>query len=130
MTDNETFERIPLSYDYSFLKKLFFRHCNEMMIPEPPCTPIQAVCGAFHYHYDVMIEDNGMDRVAVMVLGFLFEMEHDNIDPDLAFAVNWHIEDFEKGDYESLFNKDDLKQLQADILKVKEYLKEYFEKHP
>ena len=83
------------------------------------------VNGSLSMFYDDMIDENGMDRLVVIVIAFMYEMEHNDVDPDLAYAVNWHIEDFENGDYESLFEPEDLKLLKEDILKVKEFLKEH-----
>ena len=61
-------------------------------------------------------------KLKFYISAFLFEMEHEDIDPDMAFAVNWHIEDFESGDYEYLFQEEDLKLLKADIKIIKEFL--------
>ena len=64
-----------------------------------------------------MIDENGMDRLVVIVIAFMYEMEHNNVDPDLAYAVNWHIEDFEKGDYERAMVELKTAESQTDVKK-------------
>ena len=124
------FARIPLYYDtYSDQKEVFYEQCERMM-SEVDCPPRKAVNGTLYYHYDGSAEENGMDRVALVVCGFLFEMEHDDIDPWLARTVNWHIEDFENGDYRDLFQEECYQQLTDDMAKIKEFLKEYEKQHP
>ena len=129
MDEYEVFQHIPFSTDsseYNWLKEDFFKQTDRIISNEKGRTPIIGVNGALATFYDDMIEENGMDRVVIMVIAFIYVMEHDDVNSDLAYAVNWHIEDFENGDYESLFEKEDLRLLKEDIARIKEYLK----KHP
>lgn len=125
MTDYEVFKKIPFSLNYDWLKEDFRKHTDAIISNEEGRTPVIGVNGSLAMFYDDMIDENGMDRLVVIVIAFMYEMEHHDIDPDLAYAVNWHIEDFEKGDYESLFEYEDLKLLKNDISKIKNYLKEH-----
>lgn len=125
MAEYELFRNIPLSLSYGWLKEDFRKHTDAIIFDEKDGTPVIGVNGALSMFYDDMIDENGMDRLVVIVIAFVYEMEHDDIDPDLAYAVNWHIEDFEKGNYESLFEQEDLKLLKKDISRVKNYLKEH-----
>ena len=125
MDEYEVFRKIPFEPSYDWLKEDFRKHTEEIISNEKGRTPVIGVNGSLAMFYDDMIEENGMDRLAVIVIAFIYELEHNDIDPDLAYAVNWHIEDFEKGDYESLFEKEDLKLLKEDISRVKKYLKEH-----
>ena len=43
-----------------------------------------------------------------MVMGLLFEIEHGDVDPDLAYTAAWDIRDFETGNYDDLFTLEDL----------------------
>lgn len=127
MVEYEVFEKIPFSLSYDWLKEDFREHTDAIISNEEGRTPVIGVNGALSMFYDDMIDENGMDRLVVIVIAFIYEMEHNDIDPDLAFAVNWHIEDFEKGDYESLFEQKDLELLKEDITRVKKFLKEHLE---
>ncbi len=125
MDEYEVFRNIPFSLSYNWLKEDFRKHTEEVIFVEKGSTPVFGVNSALAIFYDDMIEENGMDRLVVIVIAFIYELEHNDIDPDLAYAVNWHIEDFEKGDYEALFEPEDLKLLKEDISRVKKYLKEH-----
>ena len=128
MDEYEVFQHIPFSKDssaYNWLKEDFRKQTDRIISNEKGRTPIIGVNGALATFYDDMIEENGMDRLAIIVIAFIYEMEHNDVDSDLAYAVNWHIEDFENGDYESLFEKEDLRLLKEDIKRIKEYLKEH-----
>ena len=125
MDEYEVFGNIPFSLSYNWLKEDFREHTDALISNEIGRTPVMGVNGSLAMFYDDMIEENGMDRLVVIVIAFIYELEHNDIDPDLAYAVNWHIEDFENGDYEALFEPEDLKLLKADISRVKEYLKEH-----
>ena len=130
MDEYEVFQHIPFSTDsseYNWLKEDFFKQTDRIISNEKGRTPIIGVNGALATFYDDMIEENGMDRVVIMVIAFIYVMEHDDVNSDLAYAVNWHIEDFENGDYESLFEKEDLRLLKEDIARIKEYLKKHTE---
>lgn len=127
--EQKEFERIPLCSTYDDQKEFFYMLCNRMM-SSLDYPPRKAVRGTLCCHYDDVAEEYGMDRVVVVVLAFLFEMEHDDIDPWLARTVNWHIEDFENGDYRDLFQEECYQQLTDAMAKVKEYLKEYEKQHP
>lgn len=125
MAKEEVFRNIPFSLNYDWLKEDFRKHTEAIISNEKGRTPVMGVNASLAMFYDDMIDENGMDRLVVIVIAFIYEMEHDDIDPDLAYAVNWHIEDFEKGNYTSLFEQEDLKLLETDIEKVKGYLKEH-----
>ena len=118
-----SFERIPLGWQYETLKAYFNDKTDGLNDPRER-TLTQAVDISMNYFFEEDIEENGMDRVALVIVAFLYEMEHNEIDPDLAYAVERHIEDFEDGDYESLFPEEDLKLLKEDMEKIKAYLKE------
>lgn len=126
MEECEVFKKIPFSLSYNWLKEDFRKHTDAIISNEKGRTPVIGVNASLAMFYDDMIDENGMDRVAVIVIAFIYEMERNDIDPDLAYAVNWHIEDFEAGDHDDLFTTDDLKLLKADIKRIKDYLA----KHP
>lgn len=72
------------------------------------------------------MEENGMDKLASVVHGMLFMMEHNEVDPEQACFSLSSIRDFETGEYDDLLTPGDLLALKADIRTVKEYV----EKHP
>jgi hypothetical protein len=78
------------------------------------------------FFFEGYIEENGMKRVALVIMAFLYEIEHGEVDADLAKAVKWHIEDFETGEYDDLFPEEDLKALKEDMQTAKDYI----EAHP
>ena len=122
------FEHIPLGWRYETLKP-YFNGKTDILNEPNERTVVDAVDISMDYFFEGYIEENGMKRVVLVILAFLYEMEHNEIDPDLAYAVEWHIEDFEDGDYESLFTKEDLKLLKEDITKIKAFLDEYYKTH-
>ena len=121
------FERIPIYYSYGYFKDYYFSKCDELKISvasRPYHICAQSAIATF---FDEFIEEYGMSRVALMVLAAIYEIEHNDLDHEIANAVKWHIEDFEKGDYDDLFEEEDgLDLLKADIAIVKDYLA----KHP
>lgn len=122
------FERIPLGWQYKTLKP-YFNNKTDGLNRTYEGTLTDAVNISMDFFFEGYVEENGMKRVVLVILAFLYEMEHDEIDPDLAYAVEWHIEDFEDGNYESLFTEEDLKYLKEDITKIKVFLKEYYKTH-
>ena len=124
-----TFERIPIDASYLDCKEDFFKYCKRTASESDYESAVIHVSTTLYYHFDMEIEENGMNRVITILFAFLYEMEHSEIDPDLAYAVEWHIQDFEDGDYESLFTKEDLKLLKEDINTIKVFLKEYYKTH-
>lgn len=122
------FERIPLGWRYETIKPYFYNKTDQLNRPNERTIP-EAVDASMDFFFEGYIEENGMKRVVLIILAFLYEIEHNDVDPDLAYAVEWHIEDFEKGGYESLFTKEDLKLLKEDIDTIKAYLNEYYKTH-
>ena len=122
---NDDAEEVEEMYNYSELKdgvtSKFKQFLNE------GCTIHQCVNGTFYYHYDDIMEDNGMEKLACMVLGLLFEIEHNDVDTDQAYGTAWDIRDFETGNYDDLFTKEDLSEIKADVAKAKEYLLQHKE---
>ena len=74
-------------------------------------------------HY---MNQNGMDKFVAMLCGLLFEIEHHDVEPDMAYGTNYDINDFETGEYDDLFTPEDLQLIKADIRIIKSYLS----KHP
>ena len=74
-------------------------------------------------HY---MNQNGMDKFVAMLCGLLFEIEHQDVEPDMAYGTNYDINDFETGEYDDLFTSEDLQLIKADIHTIKNYLS----KHP
>ena len=86
-------------------------------------TPLQCVNTYYHNDFDWAMDEHGMEKFVAILCGMLFEMQHNEVDEDLAYEAAWDILDFETGNYDDLFNDEDLALLKADIKTVKEYLK-------
>ncbi len=125
MAAYETFAKIPLKVRYSYYYERIERKSNELIKSDNTRTAIDASEGVLEWLYEDLLAENGMERLALIIAAFLYQMSHNEIDPLMACAVNWHIEDFEKGDYESLFKDDDLKHIKSDIAIIKDYLSEH-----
>ena len=86
-------------------------------------TPLQCVNTYYYNDFDFDMDKNGMEKFVAMLCGMLFEMQHNEVDEDQAFGTAWDILDFETGNYDDLFNDEDLALIKADIKTIKEYLK-------
>lgn len=87
---------------------------------------IQSVNNSFEDHY-IDMDENGMTKFVCMVIGMLFQIEHNQVEKDLAYGTAYDINDFENGDYEDLFTPGDLKLFKDDIEIVKKWLNEHKE---
>ncbi len=108
---------------YEDVKKMHFRSFNQFL--EADCTVLQAVNGHYYHGFDTAMDENGMDKFVAMLVGMLFMIEHNDVEPDQAFGTNWDINDFETGNYDDLFTNEDLRLIKADIKIIKEYLTEH-----
>lgn len=88
--------------------------------------PNSCVVNEFWHGEDAFMDENGMEKLTCMIAGALFEIEHGQVEPDLAHGVLWDIRDFETGNYDDLFTAKELEQIREDIRKIKESL----EQHP
>ena len=79
------------------IKKRHFRNFRSYL--EDDYTAFECVSNEF-YHLKDVIEVNGMEKLAAMVCGMLFQMKYNNVDPDFADDMQIYIEDFETGNYD------------------------------
>ena len=125
MDQHDVLQRIPLfeyeGNDYLETKKYNFHFFNEYL--QAGCTVCQSVNGTFYYAMEEDMDENGMEKFVAMICGMLFQIEHNDVEPDLAYGTNWDIDDFETGNYDDLFSETDLKLLKADIKFIKDYFK-------
>ena len=88
---------------------------------------VHAVCASL---YAEDFDEEGMDKLVMLVSGMLWSIEHDALpddDPEsLAYNTWFAIEDFSTGNYDDLFLPDDLVMLKKDV----QTLYDYFEAHP
>lgn len=75
--------------------------------------------------YEILFEDNYLDKFIFLIACMLFMMEHDTMDEEIAFEVKWDIMDFETGNYDDMFTPEELVYLKADIRKINAYLDEH-----
>lgn len=125
---HDVLQRIPLEFSYSEIKE-------DAMMEFPiysktrehlPHAPWYAVNSAYYYIFEDTMNANGVEKLVLMMAGMLYQMEKGDVEPDLAYGVNWDIEDFETGNYDDLFTEEDLRLIREDIAKIKAYL----ELHP
>ncbi len=110
--------------DYQTVKNENFRSFNQFL--KEGCTVEQCVFGHYYHGYDCYMDENGMDKFVAMIFGMLFMIEHDDVESILAWGTNCDIRDFETGEYDDLFTKEDLDLIRNDIAIIKEYIS----KHP
>ena len=82
MAQSDSFERLPFEYDYEWFKKDFNRIAN-MVMETGSYDAINSANGALANWYEGIIEENGMERVAVIVVASLYELEHGDIESDM-----------------------------------------------
>lgn len=122
-------QRVPIEDEYGDrtykeIKRGNFRRFNDFL--KHGCSVLQCVNGTYYYHMEHRMNQNGMEKLIAMVHGMLFMMEHNDVEPDQAYGTMYDIRDFETGEYDDLFNEEDLRLLKADIKLVKDYVA----KHP
>lgn len=109
---------------YADVKRNVVRHFSEFY--RNGGTATQSVYSTYYYMYEHHMNQNGMRKLIAMVLGMLFMIEHNDVEPDQAYSTMLDIRDFETGEYDDLFDEEDLRLLKADIQIVKDYVA----KHP
>lgn len=110
--------------DYKTVKDMHFRSFNQFL--KEGCAVLECVNGHYYHKFDYCMNKNGMDKMVAMIAGMLFMIEHNDVESDQAWGTNCDIKDFETGEYDNLFTKEDLKLIKLDI----EIIKEYLSKHP
>lgn len=124
MIDEFKLKRIPMfdypNCDYTTIKTMYYRTFNQYL--KEGCTVRQCVNGLYYHHIDYIMDENGMNKFVAMLIGMLFMIEHDEVESDQAYGTNLDIQDFETGEYDDLFTKEDLSLIRADIETIKPYL--------
>lgn len=124
MKKSDVLQRIKLSdypeCDYIGAKDFYFSYFNRFL--KQKCTIPQCVNGTYYYHFEEEMNENGMEKLCLMIAGMLFMMEHNEVKPDQAYGTKWDVLDFETGDYDDLFTPEDLKLIKADIKVINAYL--------
>lgn len=124
MVDEFKLKRIPTydypNCDYETIKKMYYRTFNQYL--KEGCTIAQCVNGLYYHHIDYLMDENGMDKFVAMILGMLFMIQHNDVEPDQAYGTNLDIQDFETGEYDDLFTSEDLTLIRKDIEVIKTYL--------
>lgn len=123
MTKSDVLQRIPLSGypedDYTETKKFYCSYFNRFL--NDGCTILQCVNGTYYYHFEDEMNENGMDKLVLMITGMLFMIEHNDVEKDQAYGTKWDILDFETGNYDDLFTPEDLKLIKIDIKVINDY---------
>lgn len=84
-----------------------------------------AVNSTFVQAVDYEMDENGMAKAVHIIAGMLFEMEHQEVDRQLAYEAYMDIQDLQTGEYDYLIPAEDLPLLKRDIAKIDQYLKEH-----
>lgn len=117
-------QRIKLSdypeCDYTEAKKFYFSYFERFL--KDGCSILQCVNGAYYYHFEDDMNENGMEKFCLMLAGMLFMIEHNGVEIDQAYGTKWDILDFETGNYDDLFTDEDLILIKADIKVINDYL--------
>ena len=116
MDKHDVLQKIPLDMydecDYTETKEMYFDKFNELS--QSDCDVITSVCTAYYQCYDMVMDENGMDKFVAMLSGMLYMIEHECVDPDVAYGTSYDIKDFETGDYDYLFTPVDLELIKSD----------------
>lgn len=75
---------------------------------------------------DYYMNQNGMEKAIYIITAMLFQIELDEVDEQLAYEAHCDVTDLETGQYDHLFQEEDLPMLKEDMRIVREYLN----KHP
>lgn len=130
MDKHDVLQKIPLDVydecDYSSTKEMNFSEYDRFLNGIVKCDAIQAVKSTYHHSFSSFMDENGMEKFVAMLSGMLYMIEHECVDPDVAYGTNYDIKDFETGEYDYLFTPVDLELIKSDIKTVKDYLS----KHP
>lgn len=121
-------QRIPIENEdgyvtYNNIKEVTFTDFNNYL--KEGCSILQCVNGTYYYKMEEEMNQNGMEKLIAMVHGMLFMIEHNEVEPDQAYSTMLDIQDFETGEYDDLFNEEDLEALKKDIQIVKDYVKNH-----
>lgn len=129
MDKSDVLQKIPLDmydeYDYTYTKEMNYIEYDKFLNGVVECNAIQAVKSTYYYSFSYFMDKNGMEKFVAMLSSMLYMIEHDKVDPDVAFGTNYDINDFESGEYDDLFTPEDLKLIKTDIKVIKDYLKEH-----
>ena len=93
-----------------------------MSLLDAKYSPRFAVNAAFYYGEECEFEENGVEKFILELLGMLFEIKHNDVDPDLATEIHRHIQDYEEHGCKSLLDEEDALKVENNIAEVKEYL--------
>ena len=113
--------RIPFGWTYQFFKSYFKSKTDGVNDPRERSLE-KAIDVSMNYFFEEEMEENGMDRLVLFVNAFLYAIEHGITHPDFTQEVEQYIKDFETGEYDDLFTKEDLSLIRADIETIKPYL--------
>ena len=124
MSKHDKLQKIkPYDYPncrYADIKEFHMQSFEQFL--EAKCTIRQCVNGHYYHGYDTSMDENGMDKFIAMLAGMLFMISHDDVEVDQAYGTNWDIKDFETGEYDDLFEAEDLVHIRNDIQIIKSYL--------
>lgn len=116
-----TFNKIPFVWDYERFKYIFKNKTDGVNNPDTRGLE-DAIDISINYFFNEHIEENGMDRLVLIICASLYEIERGKIDPNLATTVKECIEAFESGKYDNLFKAEALSLVRKDIATIKRYL--------
>lgn len=116
-------KRIPIDplVGYSGYRGYLWKRFD-FYVREGNAAPIRSVEIEFDDAQRYRIQDCGMEKFIVLLSALLYEINHNDIDPDLVHEVAWDMADFETGEYDYLFTEKDLADLKRDVAFVKDYI--------
>ena len=78
------------------------------------------------YNYAWLFDQEGMDKLVMLVSGLIYEIDQNDVDREFAFNTWLAIQDFSTGEYDDLFRPQDLELVKRDVNK----LIDFFSLHP
>lgn len=124
MNQYDILQRIPYNsnYTYESRKEIFLDDLEEYLEFTHVIGSVNSVIEDCY----ILFEQNGMEKLILVIAIMLFLIEHDEMDDRKAFSSKWDLLDFETGNYDDLFTEEDLVAIKKDVA----FINEYFAKHP
>ncbi|MFV0413934.1 MAG: hypothetical protein ACK5L3_11845 [Oscillospiraceae bacterium] len=85
------------------------------------CTVLQSVHREL-LEAELDVSESGLEKAIIIIAAMLFEMEHNAVEPEIAYEAYRDIQDLLTGEYDHLMAEQDRKDLHEDITTILTYL--------
>ena len=117
--------RIPFHGDgnpmYQFNKEFETNEMENIMKWNPNAPAITAILTNIHDYFESEMNENGLEKLAMMMIGTLFMIQHNDVHHDWIYGTLYDIREFESGNYDDLVLPEDMSAMKKDIAMIKAY---------